>query len=169
MEKKEFALWAMALNSYYPNVNPLQQKETVALWYEQLNDLTLEIAELALKKWVATNKWPPTIAEIRETAAEITNGSLPTWGEAWAEVEKAVRMYGHDRPKEALESMRPITRKACECVGFYEICMTENVSNERANFRRIYEELAEREKKENQLPEKLKMLIAKNTNLLEEK
>jgi hypothetical protein len=48
--------------------------------------------------------------------------------------------------------------------------MSENESADRANFRMIYEQLAERKKKDAQMPMTLKMLIAKvqNQNLIED-
>ncbi len=166
MNKKEFAIWAMALNTFYPEKEPLPTNEAMTLWFEMLSDLPIQVAEAALKKWVATNKWMPTIADIRETAAEISGPEVKSWGEAWQEVITAVSVYGHDRAKEALDSMSPLTRSAAESVGFYQICMSENVAVERANFRNVYEKLAEREKKEGQIPQKLKELISK-TKLIE--
>lgn len=41
-----------------------------------------------------------------------------------------------------------------------QLCASENISADRANFRMIYEQLAAREKKQAQLPEGLKTLIA---------
>lgn len=160
MTKKEFSLLALALSSYFPKEkNFLPTPEAIELWYLQLKDLDYKVAEAAVNKWAATNKWSPTIADIRETAASITLGELPEWGEAWEEVTLAVRRYGSYRAGEALKSLSPLARKAVERLGFREICFSENQDALRANFRMIYESLAEREKKQAQLPEGLKQLI----------
>ena len=58
-----------------------------------------------------------------------------------------------------MESFDPITRQCVERLGFNQICMSENISADRANFRMIYEQLAERRRQEAQMPEALKNLI----------
>lgn len=168
MDKKQFAKFAMALKTYYPRENVLPNEQAMELWFFQLQDIQYNVAEAGLNKWVATNKFAPTIAEIRETAASISNGDLPDWGDAWLEVCRAISRYGSYRPKEAIESMSPLARRAAERIGFINLCMSENPSADRANFRMIYEQLAEREKKNAQLPEPLKQLIAQmQGNLIE--
>ena len=100
MDKKEFALFASALRTYYSKENLLPNSQAMELWFRQLMDIPYPVAEATLNKWVATNKWSPSIAEIRELAAEIQNGKLPDWGEAWEETCKAISRYGYYRPKE---------------------------------------------------------------------
>ena len=171
MTRIEFATFAMALKTYYPRENLLPNQQAMELWFAQLQDIPYEVAEVGLNKWVALNKWSPSIADIREMASSITFGDVPDWGEAWQEVTNAVRRYGSYRPNEALDSMSPLTRKATERIGFVNICMSENPSAERASFRMIYENLVEREKKDAQIPMPLKNLISQmqNTNMIEEK
>ena len=169
MDKKEFAAWAMALNTYYPRFNPLPSKESMALWYRQLNDIDAKIAELILHKWAAQNKWPPTIADIREEAAELIGGSIPDWGAGWQEVVRALGAYGHWSPKEALESMSEITRETVKRMGWNHICESENTEASRAHFRDIYNELAAKKKKQDQLPPEIKQLLSDTTKLLENK
>ena len=171
MTKKEFATFAMALKTYYPRENLLPNEQAMELWFAQLQDIQYELAEVGLNKWVALNKWSPSISDIREMASGIAHGEFPDWGEAWQEVTNAIRRYGSYRPNEALASMSPLTRKATERIGFNNLCMSENQSADRANFRMIYETLVEREKKDAQIPPITKMLIAQmqNTNMIEKK
>lgn len=160
MTEKEFSFLALALISYYPKEkNLLPTDEAIELWYYQLKDLDYKVAEAAINKWAATNKWSPTIADIRETAASISQGELPEWGEAWQEVTLAIKRFGSYRAGEALKSLSPLTKKAVERLGYMQLCASENIAADRANFRMIYESLAEREKKQAQLPEGLKQLI----------
>ena len=171
MTKKEFAMFTMALKTYYPRENLLPNEQAMELWFKQLEDIPYQVAETGLNKWVALNKWSPSIADIREMASEIVNGELPDWGDAWEEVCKAIRCYGSYRALEALESLSPLARKATERMGFTNLCMSENVSADRANFRMIYETLAERQKRDAQLPAQLKemLLEIKGSLLLEDK
>lgn len=161
MTEKEFSFIAMALVSYYPKEkNLLSTDEAVELWYFQLKDLDYKVAEAALNKWAATNKWSPTIADLRETATSISFGELPDWGEAWEQVTLAIRRYGSYRAGEALNSLSPLAKKTVERLGYLQLCASENIAADRANFRMIYEQLAQREKTQAQLPESLKVLIA---------
>ena len=171
MTKKEFASFAMALKTYYPRENLLPNEQAMELWFMQLQDIPFQVAEVGLNKWVSLNKWSPSISDIREMASGITQGELPDWGDAWEEVCRAIRRFGSYRAMEALESMSPLARKATERIGFTNLCMSENQSADRANFRMIYETLAEREKKNSQLSDPLKQLISQmqSNNLIESK
>lgn len=64
MDKKEFATFAMALKTYYPRETLLPNTQAMELWYKQLQNLPLVVAEIALEKWVATNKWSPSISDL---------------------------------------------------------------------------------------------------------
>lgn len=159
MDKREFSLFSMALRAYYPKENLLPSKESMQLWHKQLEDIPYKVAEAGLNKWVATNKWSPSIADIREMAISVTQKGLPQWGEAWQEVCTAIRRYGSYRVGEALNSLSPLARQATQQIGFMNLCMSENPATDRANFRMIYERLAEREKMNKQLPKPLQELI----------
>ena len=164
MNKTEFATFTMALKTYYPRENLLPNPQAMDLWFSQLQDIPYKVAEAGLNKWVSLNKWSPSIADIREITAEIMHGEMPDWGEAWEEVCRAIRNFGTYRVDEALASMSPMARKATERIGWRNLCLSENQSADRANFRMIYESLADGEKKDAQIPSKLKMLIAQVQN-----
>lgn len=155
MTKQEFATLAMGLKTYYPQEKIIPNDKAMELWFRQLQDLEFKVAEVALYKWVATNRWAPKISEIREMAAEITRGEIPDWGEAWEQVLKAIGRYGSYDPEQAMNSLDDLTREAVRRVGFLNICRSEKVAVERANFREIYENLVERRKREAQIPETL--------------
>lgn len=159
MNKQEFGQFAMALKTYYPREQLLPNPQAMELWYQQLQDIPYNVAEVALNKWVATNKWSPAISDIREACSGVVNGAVKDWGEAWEQVIRAVRMYGSYEPLEAYKSMDDITRDCVKRIGYINICMSENIATERANFRMIYEQLAERKKKDAQIPARLMQAI----------
>lgn len=161
MDKNEFSMFSMALKTYYPRENLLPNTQAMELWFKQLQDIPYQVAEAALNKWVAVNKWSPSIADIRAEAAEIKNGEAPDWGEGWESVLDAIRRYGSYRVDEAMASFEPVTRRCVERIGFLNICQSENIAVDRANFRTLYEQLAEKEQKHRQMPPALSQLIAK--------
>lgn len=164
MTKSEFATFAMALKTYYPRENLLPNDQSMTLWFKQLEDIPYQVAEAGLQKWVSLNKWSPSIADIREMATSVSNGEMPDWGDAWEQVCKAIRKFGSYNVEDALNSLSPLARTVTERIGFRNLCMSENPQADRANFRMIYEQLAERKKKDAQLPLPLKTLIAKMQN-----
>ena len=136
------------------------------LWYNQLKDIPYKIAETTLNKWVAIEKWSPSISDIRKLANELVNGAIRDWGDGWEQVEKAIRRYGMHREGEALESLDELTRQTVKRLGFKSLCLSENQQADRANFRMIYEQLADRKEKDSQIPESIKIAM-QNTLLLE--
>lgn len=160
MDRKEFSAFAMALKTFYPREQLLPNEQAMQLWYAQLRDIPDEVAQLALHKWVATNKWPPTIAEIRETAANITHGDSLTWGEAWERALTAVRRFGSYNKAAALDSLDPLTRRCVENIGYMELCVSENIMVERAHFQRIFDVYSKRENTRQQLPVALQSAIS---------
>lgn len=160
MTKQEFATFAMAIRTYYPKENILPNQPAMELWYRELQDIPYNVAEAALRKWVSTNKWSPSIAEIREMVTTVTCGSIPDWGDGWEQVLLAIRRYGTYREEEAVNSLDDITRQCVKRLGFRNICLSENINQDRANFRMIYEQIAERQKMDKQIAEPLKLLIS---------
>ena len=160
MTKKEFAMFAMALKTYFPRDNLLPTEESMELWYRELQDIQFETATAMLRKWVDTQNWPPTIAEIRSMCSEIIHGKLPDWGEAWKEVTRAISRYGYLQKEQAYASMSPITQRAVDLIGWYDLNMSENPDIIRAQFRQVFEICVKREVEDRQLPPALKETIA---------
>ena len=159
MDKKEFGILAAAIRTYYPKEQILPNQQAMELWFRELQDIPFQVAEATLRQWVATNKWSPTIADFREGAATIQHGTIKDWGEAWEEVLTAVRKYGLYNQGKALDSLEPLTRTAAERTGFRNICLSENIAMERANFRMIYESLQMREKTNQQIALPLQEIV----------
>lgn len=152
MTKQEFAVWVAACKSYYPKEkNLLDTEAAVSAWYEMLSDLDFDVASQSLRACVSTSTFSPSIAEIRRQARELQCDDVPNWGEAWEEVVHAIRNYGSYREKEAYEHMSELTRRTVQCIGFRDICMSENVSIERGQFRSVYDQLARRERERKQM------------------
>ena len=159
MTRKEFSTFVSAMKTYYPRENLLPNQQAMELWYQELADIPYNVASAALRSYVQQNKFSPTISEIRSMAGEVKQGDMPDWSEGWEQVMRSIRRYGMYNEAKALESMDDMTRTVVQRMGFQNLCLSENVSVERANFRQIYEQVAERKKKENLMPEMLKLQI----------
>lgn len=75
----------------YPNSDKFPTKKavtnTVNLWANYFADDDWGVVALAVSKHIATSKWPPSIAEIRELIVEITRPDLVPPDEAWGLVK----------------------------------------------------------------------------------
>lgn len=156
MDKKEFAVWAAALQTYYPRFTLLPNRQAMELWYRELGDESGPLLTAALRRWAATEKWPPSIAELRALCAELREGPLPDWGQGWRELLAAVGRCGLARPEEALASLSPLARETAERLGWREICLSENADTLRAQFRQLYETCSARRSKLRLLPPSLR-------------
>jgi hypothetical protein len=170
MTQEEFARLVMAIRTYYPKEKILPNKEAMQLWYEQLNDLEYATLSMSLQKWVNTEKWSPTIADLRRLSTEITTPSLDIdAGQSFQEARKMIQTYGRYRREDAFANMTPITRKVVERMGYDTMCDCENIEVERGQFTKIFDNLSQRDKQDAQLPSKLKELITSTTMKLEDK
>lgn len=167
MTKKQFATFASAMRTYYPKETLFPTEQALTLWYNQLNDIPYNVAETFLNKWVATNKWSPAISDIREGTTALTNGDFKEWGDAWEETLKAISKYGsYDEPK-AMDSLDEVTRRVVKRLGYRNLCFSQEIQVERANFRMIYEQEIAKHKKEAQLPPTLKQIIKDMPQMIE--
>ena len=119
------------------------------LYVEMLSDIPPQILEAAVKKLIMTNKFLPSIAEIRETAygikGTVSGTAAPDESEAWGEVVKAIQSVGYyGKPKFSHEAITT----AVNNIGWQDICMTtyDGMNTLRAQFRRAYQLAAQRQK-----------------------
>jgi hypothetical protein len=156
--------WAIA---NYPSMQEKDMRMTAALWEKMLADIPYDIAEKALIKVMATSKFFPTVAEIREAVADITTSRLPTWSEAWNEVKRAIRNYGYYRPDEAMKSMSPEVARVVHHIGWQEICASEEPDVVRGQFRMAWESQAKNAREMAVLPAEVRDLIGQVSNALQ--
>lgn len=146
MSPYEFSLYVDAVRTYYHRETILPNQAAMDLWYEELKDIPYQVAKVSLRRWVQTNKWSPSIAEIRESCMEVLYPDRIPWGKAWEQVLDAIKNRSRTKDGNYLEGMCDTAKKVVKQMGFRNICMSENLATERANFRMIYESLQEKEK-----------------------
>lgn len=178
MTAKEFGILADAIKTYFPRDNVLPTENAMRLWYSELKDLPYQVAQTALRKYVATNKFAPTIADIREQAAEL---NAQEQGEdelneisAWALVWKAIGSSGeYERAERNFRKLPSIVQRAVHSPKqLQEWAMTQNINVEvvSSNFMRAFrvEQQSERERKKLS-PDVLKLMRSLNNPQIEDK
>lgn len=164
MTKDEFVVLVKGLRSAYQRENFLGAAEDVGIWYEMLKDLPYEIAHKSVISHISTNKFPPTIAEIRQGAARMVSPEIPTALDAWSLVYKAICNSSY-HAEEEFAKLPPMCQKVIgNPANLREMAtMDTNAvkSVEQSHFIKTYNTIAEREKETAALPENIRVLIGK--------
>lgn len=148
------------INAAYPTFEATPER--VKVYCEMLSDLDIEPLKAAARQHIAVNKWPPSVAELRDVAASVTRPELPTWADAWEEVWKAVTSLGYYRKP---QWSHPLIAKTVDSMGGWQtMCQiqVDNLSTERAQFRQMYESHATRATRHANLLPDVRALAVKN-------
>lgn len=97
MTKEEFKILCKIMKAVYLQPTFLPDAYAFKVWYELLEDLDYTVAQAAIEKYILTNKFPPTVADIREYAVLVRTGERWSWPDGWEEVIKAIGNVGNYR------------------------------------------------------------------------
>ncbi len=162
MNFKEFGKLADAIKTYFPRDNMLPTDTAMELWYDMLKDMDYQSAYIGLKNHVATSKFAPTIADIRNGAV-ISQPQELNEMEAWSLVSKAIRNSGYNSVDE-FAKLPPIVQKS---VGLPSQLRTwaldENYNEEvvSSNFIKCYRNELARQRELQKIPQNVRNLIEK--------
>ena len=169
MNAKEFGFLADAIKTYFPRDNVLPTENAMRLWYEELKDIPYQAAYIALRKYVSTNKFAPTIADIREHASELETKNEEELNEtaAWALVLKAMRRAAY-YAEEEFEKLPAVVKRAVFSPGqLREWAILEDIDGKtmtviQANFQRTFRNEMRIEKEKEKLSPDVLKLYSKN-------
>lgn len=125
------------------------------MWHIAMKDHDFATVLLASETYILTNKFPPTIADIREGVTKIKYPTPDNGEQKWLEVLEAIKKYGYYNEGKALESLDPITKQAVKTIGYKTICMSEKIGVERAHFFKVYNSITQKEHDENIIPQRI--------------
>ena len=109
---------------------------TPGVYERMLVDLDVKAANAAVERLLATAKFMPTIAEIREAALAVTVGEIKRGGEAWGEVQRLLARYGAKRYDLGWNApiADPVAAQVVAALGWVALCDSENQTADRARF-----------------------------------
>ncbi len=145
MTKQEFATLVVAMQAMYGE-DFIGTEQALDVWYALLHDLDYQILSKTLQQYMLTNKFKPTVAELREIYADLVSPVLSDWSEGWEKVSKAIGHYGMYQEAAAMESFDEVTREVVKRLGFQNICLSENIVADRARFAEIYQAIQRRKR-----------------------
>lgn len=163
MTVKEFTVLADAIKTFYPKDNILATEKAMQLWYEMLKDLDYQAASVGLKKHIATSPYPPTVADIRAGASDITTPQALNEQQAWSLVKKAISDSTYNSVKHFSELPKVIQRAVGSPNQLRTWAMDEEFNEYvvSSNFMRAYKIELQREKDIAKIPQQIKDLVEK--------
>lgn len=134
------------LMAAFPNAKSTSATTTV---YERmLRDQEYVVTNAAVERLLATSRFMPTIAEIREACFDLNLGERQAGGEAWGSVLRAVQGAGSYRtPGVDFVFNDPVVLRCVEALGWQNLCSSENQVADRARFIELYDKLSLSERK----------------------
>ena len=150
MEREEFKILVKAMKAVYAQPTFIPDKDAFDVWYGLLQDLPYEQANLAIQKYMTSERFPPTIADIRTKATEIIAPAEESMSElqAWAEFAKLP------------EACQRAVGTAANLKEWALMDSDQVATIEQSHFIRNYRTSVQRMKEEARLPENVRMLIA---------
>ena len=146
MDLQVFIKCIQVLECSYDKFNITSDKTKLMLWHDMLGDRSEVEFMLGVKKYIAANEFPPTIAGINKAIADVMMSDAPDGMQGWDELQKAIRRFGMYREEEALASMSEQARLVTKAMGFKNLCISENQMADRAHFIKMFESRAVKEK-----------------------
>lgn len=150
------------LFSAYPNTQATVA--TIAIYDRLLSDIPPAELQTVVDQCIASCKFLPTVAEIREEWHKLTTRlGQPSPAEAWSEVLRQIRAVGYIGVPEFDDA---VTARVVRAMGWRELCASENMVADRAHFMRMYEQIVERGEQVNRLlPQAIEMAQRHNPGL----
>ena len=160
MTRDETKIILMTLSEAYRGRFSDVNSKTVDLWHKMLEDMNYKEIEVYVVDWIAREKWPPTIADIRSSRAEniITAINGRDASEAWEELQNSIRRYGYYKRDEGIAALSPDTREIVRRLGGYtQFCLSEEDDTRTlyAQFRDAYNGLISTRKRRLQTPKQV--------------
>ena len=157
MTRDETKTMLATMSAVYPhNLMPDVTEITVNVWYQLLKDITYKLASVAVAGWISINKYPPTIADIREMVT--THQDAVTPEQEWTRLLGAIRKYGHTMPAEAEAELGDLWPGTTDW-QYYCQMMVDDLPNEKSRYLRMITTKQKREKTNAQMPESVRKML----------
>lgn len=164
MERAEFKTLVKGMKAVYAQPTFIPDQDAFNVWYELLKDLPYEQANIAIQKYMLTEKFPPTISDIRTKANEIVAQVEESMSEleAWSLVGKAISNSGYHAQEEFDKLPEACQRAVGNPSNLKEWAMMESdkvATVEQSHFIRNYRAAVQRMKEDAKIPEHIKKVI----------
>lgn len=152
----------VAYPRYYAGQSEEEKRQAISLWHMMLEEHSYELVQQAVKSVIATNKFPPTVAEVIEKISFLKSSGGMTELEAWGYVSKAIRASTY-RAQEEWEKLPEELQKIVSPDLLRSWAMVEGDDVEtvlQSNFLRTFRVAQERQKTYAAVPKEVKIFMA---------
>ena len=165
MEREMFKTLVKAMKAVYAQPTFIPDQNAFNVWYELLKDLPYEQLSVAIQKYMLTEKFPPTIADLRAKANEIVEPELEGMSElqAWSIVRKAIGRSGYYAEEEfdKLPEACKIAVGSPANLREWAMMDSDQVSTvEQSHFIRNYRSAVKRISEDRKIPDHIRNLIS---------
>ena len=155
------AMLKTAYPTFYKDLSKEDISAAVNLWATMFSEEPVQVVTEAIKALMCTLKFPPTIADVKEKIAMITQPLMMTEMEAWSRVRGAISYY---HANEAFANLPPMLQKIVGSpnqLREWALMDVEIVNSViQSNFMRSYKAKVAQEKEYAMIPSSTKQLIA---------
>lgn len=166
MERDQFKTLVKGMKAVYSDPKFIADKDAFDVWYSLLQDLDYDISSLAIQKYMMSNRFPPTIADIREHYNSFTTTQELNEMEAWSIVSKAIRNSVYHSVDE-YSKLPTLVQRAVgqhEQLRIWALDEEYNESVVSSNFMRSYRMEIAREREISKMPKSISTMI-ENANV----
>lgn len=150
-------------------------KGMVKIWAMLFADDDYSLVQLAVAKHISTNKWPPSVAEIREQMAQIAHPDLIPPDRAWALVQSASSTFGEFSGDKIMNKLPPLIVQTINAMGgWYKLWELRGSTGRgfkadaaRIAFMDLYKPAYEREREMQMLPKSVSSHIVDIETVIE--
>ena len=107
----DFKVIAKGLVTAFPQGNFLATENAYNLWYTALQDIPFPVLNKAATNYVMTNKFPPTIADLRELSYRLSTDAPMLAPAAWNQLIRALRQAYSPDSELYWDQLPDITKK----------------------------------------------------------
>ena len=141
------------ISAAWPRCRWESYEDSLAIWHEMLEDMDLPIVKLAVKRMIATLKYPPSVADLRESVANLALQGAPTAGQAWGQITAAIGRYGYYQPDAAHQALGDdLWSMVRQIGGWTHLCEADNLDVIGAQFERRYQAMTDKRRERIQVP-----------------
>lgn len=166
---EDFRTIMRGLQAAYPRDNFVPNEYTFNLWYTTLQDIPYTSLLKASQNYIMTNKFPPTIADIRQLSYDMSSQPEELSSQAWNQLLRALRDAYAPNSEQVWEQLPEITRNivggyaAFRAWGNTELSSLESV--QRPMFLKRYEEMQSRFRREAAIPSAIRKPLPSLTDV----
>lgn len=149
-----------AYPNFYKNLTKDEAVNIVNLWAAMFADEPYQLVAESVKSLMCTLKYPPTIADVKEKIALITQPEEMSEMEAWQKVRSAISYYNANETFEKLPSILQKIVGSPNQLREWAVMDSEVVNSViQSNFMRSYKAKSAQKKEYEMLPNSTKQLI----------